>query len=99
MPDAVDTDLISDAAAGDDLQKDWGLLRDIPFTIRVEIGRTRMTVRDLLGLDLGSLVVTTKLSGEPMDISLGDDLFGRAEIIIIKDKLWARLTKITGGEV
>lgn len=87
-----------DTPAAGDLQKDWGLLRDIPFTICVEIGRTRLKVRDLLGLELGSLVVTTKLSGEPMDISLGHDIFGRAEIIIIKDKLWARLTKVTGGE-
>lgn len=95
MPDAVEP--LAASALGP--QKDWGLLRDIPFTIRVEIGRTRMTVREVLALELGSLVATTKLSGEPMDISLGDDIFGRAEIIIIKDKLWARLTKITGGEM
>ncbi|HSH69114.1 MAG TPA: FliM/FliN family flagellar motor switch protein [Deferrisomatales bacterium] len=95
MPDAAET--VAASAPGS--QKDWGLLRDIPFTIRVEIGRTRMTVRDVLALEMGALVVTTKLSGEPMDISLGDDIFGRAEIIIIKDKLWARLTKITGGEM
>jgi len=87
-----------DTLSAGDLQKDWGLLRDIPFTIFVEIGRTRLKVRDLLGLELGALVVTTKLSGEPMDISLGHDIFGRAEIIIIKDKLWARLTKVTGGD-
>lgn len=97
MP-VVDTEQNPDAPAAGDLQKDWGLLRDIPFTIRVEIGRTRMKVRDLLGLELGSLAVTTKLSGEPMDISLGGEIFGRAEIIIIKDKLWARLTKVTGGD-
>jgi flagellar motor switch protein FliN/FliY len=99
VPDAADNDRTPEAAPDRDLQKAWGNLRDIPFTIRVEIGRTRMTVREVLALELGSLVVTTKLSGEPMDISLGDDIFGRAEVIIIKDKLWARLTKITGGEM
>ena len=99
MPDAADNELTPVTTAAGDLQKDWGILRDIPFTIRVEIGRTRMTVRDVLALEMGSLAVTTKLSGEPMDISLGNDIFGRAEIIIIKDKLWARLTKITGGEM
>lgn len=77
--------------------RNWGPLRDIPFRLTVEIGRSRMSVGDLLGLEVGSLVVTTKLSGEPMDISLNDEIFGRTEIIIIKDKLWARLTKIVGG--
>ncbi len=78
--------------------RDWGMLNDVPFRLTVEIGRTRMRVRDLLALEQGSLVVTSKLSGEPMDISLNGEIFARAEIIIIKDRLWARLTKIVGGE-
>jgi flagellar motor switch protein FliN/FliY len=78
--------------------KDWGILKDIPFRLVVEIGRTRMKVREILNLDVGSLVVTTKLSGEAMDISLDGEVLGRAEIIIIKDKLWARLTKIVREE-
>lgn len=78
--------------------RDWGILRDVPLRLTVEVGRTRTRVRDILGLEVGSLVVTTKLSGEAMDISLHDEIFARAEVIIIKDKLWARLTKIVGGE-
>jgi flagellar motor switch protein FliN/FliY len=78
--------------------RDWGVLRDIPFRLLVEVGRTKMQVRDILNLELGSLVVTSKLSGEPMDISLDTEIFGRAEIIIIKDKLWARLTKVVGDD-
>jgi len=78
--------------------RDWGTLRDIPFRLTVEVGRTRMRVREILGLEVGALVVSTKLSGEPMDLSLNGEIFGRAEIIIIKDKLWARLTKIVGGD-
>lgn len=78
--------------------RDWGQLRDIPFRLTLEIGRTRMKVRDILALDEGALVVSTKLSGEPMDIALNGDIFARAEIVIIKDKLWARVTKIVGGD-
>lgn len=78
--------------------REWGPLRDIPFRLTVEIGRTRMQVRDILDLEPGGLVVTTKLSGEAMDVSLNGDIFARAEIVIIKDKLWARVTKIVGGE-
>ena len=78
--------------------RDWGPFKDIPFPLTIEIGRTRMRVRDILALDQGALVVTTKLSGEAMDVSLNGDIFARAEIVIIKDKLWARVTKIVGGE-
>ena len=78
--------------------RDWGLLKDIPFALTLEIGRTRMKVRDILALEEGSLVVTTKLSGEAMDLSLNGDIFARSEIVIIKDKLWARVTKIVGGD-
>jgi flagellar motor switch protein FliN/FliY len=79
-------------------QRDWGKLRDVHFRLTVEVGRTRLRVRDILDIREGSLIATTKLSGEPMDISLNSDIFARSEIIIIKDKLWARLTKIVGGE-
>ena len=79
-------------------QRNWGALRDIPFTLTVEVGRTKLKVRDILAIEPGSLIVTTKLSGEPMDVSLRNEIFARAEIIIIKDKLWARLTKIVGGD-
>jgi flagellar motor switch protein FliN/FliY len=79
-------------------QRDWGTLRDVPFRLTVEVGRTKLKVRDILDIREGSLIATTKLSGEPMDISLNSDIFARSEIIIIKDKLWARLTKIVGGD-
>ena len=78
--------------------RDWGLLKDIPFPLTIEVGRTRMKVRDILALEEGALVVTTKLSGEAMDLSLNGDIFARSEVVIIKDKLWARVTKIVGGE-
>ncbi len=84
--------------AGLEERRDWGMLRDVPLRVTVEIGRTRTRVRDILGLEVGSLVVTTKLSGEPMDLSLSGAIFARAEVIIVKDKLRARLTKIVGGE-
>jgi flagellar motor switch protein FliN len=87
-----------DRGEGLEDRRDWGALRDIPLRLTVEIGRTRIRVRELLGIEVGSLVVTTKLSGEPMDLSLSGEIFARAEVIIIKDKLWARLTKIVGGE-
>jgi flagellar motor switch protein FliN/FliY len=63
------------------------------------VGRTRLTVRELLAIREGSLIATTRLSGEPMDLSLDSDIFSRAEVTVINDKLWARLTKIVGGQL
>ncbi len=79
-------------------QRDWGVLRDVPLRLNVEVGRAQMRIRDVLALEEGALVVTQKLSGEPMDLSLDGQIFARAEVIIIKDRLWARLTKIVGGD-
>ncbi len=99
MAEAAGPDQPIEEFADEGRPRDWGILRDVPFRVTLEIGRTRMSVRDILELGVGSLVTTTKLSGEPMDISLNGDIFARAEIIIIKDKLWARLTKVVGCEV
>jgi len=86
------------ASDAEKYMRNWGNLRDIPLTLTVEIGRTKMSIQELVDLDIGSLVVTTKLSGEAMDLSLDGEILGRAEMIIIKDKLWARLTKIVRPE-
>lgn len=80
-------------------QRDWGALRDVNFRLTLEVGRTRLTVRELLAIREGSLIATTRLSGEPMDLSLDSDIFSRAEVTVINDKLWARLTKIVGGQL
>ncbi|GAB4263579.1 MAG: hypothetical protein Kow0092_14630 [Deferrisomatales bacterium] len=88
------------APVGDDPvpMRDWGVLKDVPFRLTVEIGGTRMRVRDILELDVGSLVVTDKLSGEPVDLALGGEVFGRAEVVILQDKLCVRLNNIVGSE-
>ena len=95
MAETVDSTPATEALEEASHHKDWGILRDISFRLVVEVGRARAQVRDILGLEVGSLEVTSKLSGEPMDISLDAEFLARAEIIIIKDKLWARVTKIT----
>lgn len=98
MAPSGETEAVVDRSDSSAYLRDWGTLKDIPFRLTVEIGRTRMKVRDILSLEPGGLVVTTKLSGEAMDLSLNGDVFARAEIVIIKDKLWARITKIVGGD-
>lgn len=80
-------------------QRDWGVLRDVNFRLTLEVGRARLTVGDLLALREGSLVETAKHSGEQMDLSLDGEIFSKAELTVIDDKLWARLNKIVGGQL
>ena len=74
------------AASTPGLQKDWGLLRDIPFTIRVEIGRTRMTVREVHGVSGMARQAVSDVSPEPMvRIEVGvNDHFVEAAIAAIE---------------
>ena len=76
----------------------WELLRDVPLTLAVEVGRATLKVRDLVGLEAGSLVMTAKRSGEVMDVSLDGRVFGRAEVLVRRDRLAARLTEVVGGD-
>ncbi|MDW7710987.1 MAG: FliM/FliN family flagellar motor switch protein [Deferrisomatales bacterium] len=87
------------AGRGDSPQgvRDWDALGDVPLRLAVEIGRTRTRVRDLLALRVGSLLVTHKPSGEPVEVSLNGEVFAQAEIIIFKDRLQARLTQVLGA--
>lgn len=81
------------AEAGDG----WELLNDVPLTVTVEVGRTALKVRDLVGLEAGSLVPLPKRSGDPLEVSLDGRVFGRAEALVRGDRLSARLTGIAGG--
>ena len=80
-------------------QRDWGALREVGLSLTLEVGRTRLTVRELLALREGALVTLDKRSEEPLDLSLDGDIFSLADTTVIEDKLWARLTRIVGGKL
>ncbi|MBI5233051.1 MAG: flagellar motor switch protein FliN [Deltaproteobacteria bacterium] len=67
---------------------------DIPVTISVEVGRTRMLINDLLQLGHGSVVELEKVAGEPMEIYVNDRLVARGEVVVINEKFGVRLTDI-----
>jgi flagellar motor switch protein FliN len=67
---------------------------DIPLRVSVELGRTKMMVRDLLQLGQGSVIELTKLAGEPMEIYVNDKLIARGEVVVVNEKFGVRLTDI-----
>ena len=70
------------------------LLLDVPLELSVELGRTRMTIQDLLGLGPGSVIELDKIAGEALDILVNDRLVARGEAVVVNDKFGVRITDI-----
>jgi flagellar motor switch protein FliN len=70
------------------------LLLDVPLELSVEMGRTRMSIQELLALGPGSVVELDKVAGEPLDIMINDRLVARGEAVVVNDKFGIRITDI-----
>ncbi len=70
------------------------LILDIPLTVTVELGRTKMLINDLLQLSQGSVVELTKLVGEPLEVLVNQKLVARGEVVVVNEKFGVRLTDI-----
>ncbi len=69
-------------------------VRDIPLEVTVELGRTRLLIRDILDLSPGSIIELDKLAGEPVDLFANGMLVARGEVIVIDDNFGVRVTEI-----
>lgn len=67
---------------------------DIPLRVSVELGRTKILVRDLLQLGQGSVVELAKFAGEPLELLVNDKLIARGEVVVVNEKFGLRLTDI-----
>ncbi len=70
------------------------LLLDISLPVTVELGRTRMMIRDILHLAPGSVLELDKLAGEPVDILINEKSIARGEVVVIDESFGVRLTSI-----
>jgi len=70
------------------------LILDIPVTLAVELGRTRMVIEEILQLGQGSVLELDKLAGEPLDILVQGRPIGKGEVVVVNEKLGIRLTDI-----
>lgn len=77
-----------------EMPRDLEFLMDIPLRVSVEVGRTRVTIQDLLSLGPGSIVELDKLAGEPLDVYINQKLVARGEAVIINEKFGVRLTDV-----
>ncbi|QEM69876.1 flagellar motor switch protein FliN [Geobacter sp. FeAm09] len=75
-------------------RKNLDFILDIPLQVTVELGRTKLLVKDVLQLNQGAVVELTKLAGEPLDIFVNSKLVARGEAVVINDKFGVRLVDI-----
>lgn len=73
---------------------DLDIIMDIPVRLSVELGRTRITIKQLLDLAQGSVVELDGLAGEPMDILINGYLIAQGEVVVLDDKYGIRITEI-----
>ena len=79
------------AGAGD---VNLDVILDIPVTISMEIGRTRVNIRNLLQLNQGSVIELDRLAGEPMDVLVNGTLIAHGEVVVVNEKFGIRLTDV-----
>jgi flagellar motor switch protein FliN/FliY len=79
-------------------QVDLTFLLDVPLQVTVELGRTRMTIENLLKLTQGSVVELSQMVGEPLDIYVNNRLMARGEAVIMKDKFAMRIVDVISPE-
>ena len=104
LEDIEDTDAGEDAdevldeadksAAPSGGTKSLDLILDIPLTVSVELGRSKMLINDLLQLGQGSVIELTKLVGEPLEVLVNQKLVARGEVVVVNEKFGVRLTDI-----
>lgn len=91
-----------DAASFSELEKgrgngekvDLDVLLDIPVTLQLEIGRAKVTIRNLLSYTQGSVIEMDRLAGEPLDLLVNGTLIAHGEVVVINDKFGVRLTDV-----
>ena len=74
--------------------KDLDMILDIPVQLTVELGRTKLAIKNLLQLAQGSVVELDGLAGEPMDVLVNGCLIAQGEVVVVNDKFGIRLTDI-----
>ncbi|MFN3821413.1 MAG: flagellar motor switch protein FliN [bacterium] len=74
--------------------RDISTILDINLPITIELGRTRMLIRDILDLGPGSVIELDKLSGEPVDIFVNDKKFARGEVVVVEENFGVRIIEL-----
>ncbi len=75
-------------------QKAIDMLSDVNLQLAVELGRTRLTVKQILDLQKGSVVELNRIAGDAVDVYVNDHLIARGEVVVVDDKFGVRITEL-----
>jgi flagellar motor switch protein FliN/FliY len=89
---------LSGAAVSSSGTTDLSLVLDVPVDLVVEIGRTRMTIRETLGICRGTIITLDRLAGEPADLLVNGRLVARGEVVAIDEEFALRVTEVIAPE-
>jgi flagellar motor switch protein FliN len=84
--------VVADEAPGKEVNLD--VILDVPVTLSLEVGRTRLPIRSLLQLNQGSVVELERASGEPLDVFVNGTLVAHGQVVVVNEKFGIRLTDV-----
>ena len=91
------SDLAANAAPAGGKEMNLNLILDVAVTLALEVGRARMSVRDLLQLTPGAVVELDRLAGEPLDVLVNGVRIARGEVVVVNEKFGIRLTDVVSA--
>ncbi len=83
-----------DAPISSEEKRKLDTILDIPVTISMEVGRSQISIRNLLQLNQGSVVELDRVAGEPLDVLVNGTLIAHGEVVVVNDKFGIRLTDV-----
>jgi flagellar motor switch protein FliN/FliY len=92
LENATDASLASSIGLGSEVNLD--VILDVPVTMAMEVGRTKISIRNLLQLNQGSVVELDRAAGEPLDVFVNGTLVAHGEVVVINEKFGIRLTDV-----
>ncbi len=88
-----------DAGAVSTAEVPLSMLLDLTLPVSIELGRTSMTVQEILRLGRGSVIQLERLAGEPIDVYIGDRRFAEGEVVVLGETFGVRITRIVSASV
>ena len=86
--------LTADAGIGNGTDLNLDVILDVPVSLSLEVGRTRIPIRNLLQLNQGSVVELERGAGEPLDVFVNGTLIAQGEVVVVNDRFGVRLTDV-----
>jgi flagellar motor switch protein FliN/FliY len=85
------------ASAGTGERPGMDLLFDVTLPVSVELGKTKMTIKEVLAMSPGTVVELDRAAGEPVDVLVSGKVIGKGEVVVVEEKFGVRISELTGA--